>query len=385
MLQVMYPYVFSALLKNYDVWVTEGLAIYNALSLDAYTRPAGRALLDYPALVRWMSPLTYYFEMFGPFLAFVPFATAWFRTITALLFIGFHASLAVTFDLNLFAYVCGVMWLVFLPGPVWDALARNSPLAALSRAGGAMLDRLAAALRPAVRTQPWLAPPPDDGRATPPGNFVAGVALVYLLAWNIGSVYPAANMPAALRWPGTQLYIGQKWEMFATPAIDDGWWVMPAVLHDGSEVDLFRDGAPVSWDKPASVLDTFPSERWRKMLEQIWNRGEHRPKAPNYAAWLRREWDAARPPERRIESMRMVYVLELTRPDYRPPIVSQQTIYAWSSSGEEFTPTLQDTIRSLASDLGAYNDDKLYDDLVRSFGTKGRRGKDARSASPAPE
>ncbi len=365
MLQILYPYVFSAIAKSYEVWVTEGLAIYNALSLDVYTKPAGRLLLRWPRLVEAMSPVTYWFELFGPFLAFVPFLTPWFRGITALLFIGFHVSLQFSFELSVFAWVCMAMWLVFLPPSFWDKLAEWRPAAEFARCLGALFDRVARRLEATVREQPWLAPPADDARLTAPGHVLAGVVGAYLLAWNVGNSWEPAQMPKALRWPGEQLYIGQKWEMFGRPLIEDGWWIMPAQLEDGTEVDLFTE-APVHWDKPESVIESFPDRHWHRYLEGTWLNEDLRPRLAHFADWLRRRWDSRHAPERQVKAMEIYYALELTRPDYKPPARSDQLIYSWSGGGQERIVTRRESVVALSRDLA--RDPELVSDVQRALG-----------------
>ena len=41
-------------------------------------------------------------------------------------------------------------------------------------------------------------------------------------------------------------------------------------VGDGTEVDLFNDGAPVTWEKPALVSATYKDDRWRKYLVNLW-------------------------------------------------------------------------------------------------------------------
>lgn len=370
MLQVIYPYVFSAMIKSYKLWVTKSLAIYTALNLDGFAKPAGRTLLQYPMLVRWMSPLTYFFELCGPFFAFIPVLTPWFRGFTAAAFIGFHVGLWITFELDIFTYVCMVMWVVFFPPGLWGRVLSLRPVAALGRGWGSLLDRIAHGLRKPLAEQPWLAPPPDDGRATRPGNVLAGVLIVYLLIWNVGTKYPQLKMPELLRWPGEQLYIGQKWEMFKRPPLDDGWWVMPARLRDGSEVDIFAGGAPVRWEKPASVLETYSGARWHRFMDNLWRIEEFRPDVAHFAAWQRRTWNSGHPPEKGIESMRIYYVVELTRPDYKPPFRSDQLIYEWDSSGTERIMSREESARALTRDLGG--DPTIVSDVMRTLGIDSR-------------
>jgi hypothetical protein len=56
--------------------------------------------------------------------------------------------------------------------------------------------------------------------------------------------------------------------MFA-PAVfkDDGWYILEGTTTTGKVIDLNHGGAPVTYQKPASVVSLFKNDRWRKYSE----------------------------------------------------------------------------------------------------------------------
>src|SRR3546814_20825121 len=68
---------------------------------------------------------------------------------------------------------------------------------------------------------------------------VAGLFVVLVFVWNLHTirVLPASSYHA-MTPVFRVLRIDQLWNMFAPyPLKEDGWWVFPARLADGSEID----------------------------------------------------------------------------------------------------------------------------------------------------
>ena len=117
--------------------------------------------------------------------------------------------------------------------------------------------------------------------------------------WPLKLLYPDAELAYFGGWLGSDvnldwlgLLIGgtTKWSMFSPrPPPSSGWFHMPGVLNDGTEVNLFALGGPVFRDVimnlppyrrnvPADMslrlsanycFKQFPAERWRKFMVRI--------------------------------------------------------------------------------------------------------------------
>jgi hypothetical protein len=234
----------------------------------------------------------------------LPFWRSFWRTFVPLSFLAFHAGLGLCLALGPFPWVCGVMWLAFLPAWFWE----NRLAVRLSRRVADAVAPLLPAAPPALRPQPrpawWV-------------HALAGAFLVYVVVVNVHSVREKEverYLPGWTFYLGDMFALNQSWAMFAPyPLREDGWYVARAVLADGSEVDLLQDGRPVTWDKPEWVPAMYPCEHWRKyMMNWLVPGLEHHRRL--YARFACREWNACHSPARQIVRLDVYYMREHTLP-----------------------------------------------------------------------
>jgi hypothetical protein len=102
--------------------------------------------------------------------------------------------------------------------------------------------------------------------------------------------------------------------MFSKPYVDDGWFVFPAKLADGRDVDLFRDGAPLTFEPPELVAATFKGDRWRKYMTNVWAQKGEKYRLP-FGRYLCRTWNASHPEAQRLETFEMIYMRRDTLAD----------------------------------------------------------------------
>jgi hypothetical protein len=317
-LQVCFVYWFSALLKTDPVWRTEGTAVYYALSIEQFATPLGKWLLGYPRLLQVLTFATLGLEVVGPVLLFLPFRNGPVRCLVIAAFVGFHLfGLGLTLELGNFPYVCALAWLALLPTWFWEKLGnRLQPVwGRLSRLFG---GRIANPSHSCDRQEclPHVAPV----RAAVWQEVLAGCCLVYVFLWNLRTVdfqYFQRVFPVQVNGIGEVLGLDQMWGMFAPyPSKDDGWYVTVGTLADGRQVDLFRDGAAVSWDKPELVSATYRNTRWRKYLLNLWQK-DHASHRSLYASYLCRDWNSRHGDGERVERVEIYYMLKVTQPNYR--------------------------------------------------------------------
>ncbi|MGI4884618.1 MAG: hypothetical protein ACRYFR_06625 [Janthinobacterium lividum] len=318
--QLALLYWCTALLKNGPEWNRDGTALYYALSLDQVLLPGGRLIYPHPDLLRFLTFATYYTELLLPFVLFLPVGVAGWR----LLFIGvlcvFHLSISVTLYVGLFFLINLASLPGLLPPGALDWLAQKMrPHAARARGWHARLPAWQAPWRLRFeRTRPAVPAHRDLARSL--GNAFVATVLFYVCWWNLDDVAvlrPAGGLMAPpVRWFGFLFRVDQHWGMFA-PAVfkDDGWYILEGTTADGRQLDLNRGGAPVTYAKPASVVSLFKNDRWRKysenclFVDKAWLR-------PYYCNYLLRTWakNPAHPP---LRSLRLVYMKEISLPDYR--------------------------------------------------------------------
>ncbi|MDX1386836.1 MAG: HTTM domain-containing protein [bacterium] len=267
LLQVCLVYWFTAALKTGDTWWSQGNAVYYALNLDTLATPLGRSLSQHLTLIPWLTYGALGLEILGPALAFFPLWNGPVRTGVVVAMGLFHGSLGLTLHLGHFPFVGLLAWTPFIPAWFWEKLGVSGTGGKESYLG---LPR-------------WL-------------NLVCLGFLAYVLLWNFKVSFPdslAQYYPRGFPVLGKILHIDQRWGMYApNPTRSGGWYVIPARMANGEIVDLFQGGAPVSWDSPESVAQSYPNERWGNYLTTLWlerERGHRR----LYAQYLCRNWNAS--------------------------------------------------------------------------------------------
>lgn len=140
------------------------------------------------------------------------------------------------------------------------------------------------------------------------------ICLLYVLAWNVRSTdfnRWKGLFPRSWNTFGYALRLDQYWAMFApNPTRVDGWFVIPAFLENGEQIDLYKGGGAVSFEKPEVVCYQHPNMRWRKYMMnlKVLKNAEHR--AP-FADYLCNKWNAEHPDEK-IERLQVIFMREDT-------------------------------------------------------------------------
>jgi len=159
--------------------------------------------------------------------------------------------------------------------------------------------------------------------------FGASLVLVFL-AWNLCTVRVLPpHLQAALTPPFNVLRVDQVWDMFAPfPSKEDGWFVLPAELADGRQIDLFHpERGAVSYDKPRRVAEEWGDMRWHKFLERVWS-AQFASSRLYYGRFLCRSWNSANPATSRLKTFKIVFMLEMSVPEGQtPPQVEQRVLW----------------------------------------------------------
>jgi len=331
LLQGAIVYFATAGLKHGKEWLSDGSALWYALQIDQFTTTYGRwvRMLPLPVL-QLMTWSTMAIEIGGPIVAF--FGNARVRIVTVLFFFFFHLILiSGMMDVGPISFNSCLWWIPYLPGSVWDWIGeriRRSPLRA-------PIDAVCIPLRHAhdARVRRWV----EQRRPLPaihpsvPMQFCAAVVLLFVIQWNVHSVL-------GKRAPGSRvanwIRQDQNWGMFAPrPLIEDGWFVVAARLSDGSTVDLFRNGKPADFAKPAYIPADYWNVRWGKHWMNLWEQ-KNAPYRRYMAEWLLRKWNREHP-TRQIQILTMWFVLERT-PKPGQPNTQPTPVALWSQTASGF-------------------------------------------------
>jgi len=216
-------------------------------------------------------------------------------------------------------YKFDAMLHVFRVSPVgvifWPLLALP-----ISRQLGTMLyERVAGDRGAAADRIAWIKPRPMTIR--PPWITTAFVAamFVYVVAWNFRTLdikKYGPYYPAGFNSVNTIFRVGQMWNMFSPyPRTSDGWYVIPAQLRNGREVDLFRGGIQVNWEKPDYLIaDDYPNQHWRKYMTNL-SAPEFKNRRLLYLNYLAREWNARHKYAEQVSELELWWVEEMTKAD----------------------------------------------------------------------
>lgn len=173
--------------------------------------------------------------------------------------------------------------------------------------------------------QPYIKaePEPIMLRSSLAANFLALFFLLYIFLWNLTTVSSFAIPERAVPL-GYILSLNQSWDMFSPyPTKNDGWYVIPGTLSSGQQVDLmpavtrydFRLGEEVSWEKPQYVAGTLKNEHWRKYLEKIRGK-EYTDQRRHFGRYICREWNIRHASTEQLVDFQIVFMKEITLPDY---------------------------------------------------------------------
>ena len=303
LLQFAVFFCLAGVYKTGPEWLTEGTAVQRALAQDYWATPLGAALREYPQLLRPLTPLVRYFEIFGPFLMFLPVWTGPVRVLTILAFAALMGGLGANIQLHLFPVVGTCAALPFLPAWFWERLPwRVAPVTApLDGEGGADAERTTAWWRIG-----WLALP-----------------LAALVLWAaVANVRASgqASASALLRDTAASLGFKQRWRMYPRVHPWDLKLRVVGQLADGGEQPLLEVPGETHWPPLEALHRDYRHKYHLKKAtlapraELLWS---------PYLAWLGREWNAAHGGSERLRELR-AYVIE-TRTDPAIPPEARDT------------------------------------------------------------
>jgi hypothetical protein len=92
-------------------------------------------------------------------------------------------------------------------------------------------------------------------------------------------------------------------------------------------VDLYKGGAPLSWERPELISDHYHNRRWRVYLWTI-TRADRKEYRKYYAGYLCREWE--RRHDEILDSFDVILMHETSKPDYTvSPVDKMPLIENW--------------------------------------------------------
>lgn len=287
--QLAIVYWFAGWAKWNDAWLHED-ALGNVFKFGLYGLPLGAALSDYPALTRFFSRATVWFELLGPLLLFIPWRVSLLRMLAFTGFVLLHVGIAVTMTVGLFSYAAIAVWMAMLPSEFWDRFATFQlpiPASAMPAVPLGFRQRISRVLAMAT-------------------CFAALAVVVY---WNISnsiSTTALNRFDRSVRVVGHLAGLRQGWGVFGRPPRQDSWFVYQARLRNGELVDLLSGDDEVLDAKPPLASRQFNNHRWRKLHYRI--RSEScAPYREALADYMIRKWNAQHGPDEQVVRLDVYY------------------------------------------------------------------------------
>lgn len=291
--QVCFIYWFAAAFKSLDPEWRNGTALLSVFSNPNVATPLAAWMLRYPGILAVAAKSVIWLEWLLPLALFIPGGHV--RLAAVLVFAALQLSFGLTLFLGFFPWVTLVAVIPFIPSLFWD---RRKPVGAQPVAGG--------------RYPIW-------------ANALAVCCLAMVFLGNVAALKPGNRTDAAWRLPGRVLYLDQTWAVFCPPGHFAVWYEMPAVLRDGTAVDISPFPQPRVDSNTAWRRYFNPNMRWERYLSKIWHERNQPLYAPLREA-LRKDWDTSHPPEKRIDRFKIFGMKKVFYPKSEPPRRTSQFI-----------------------------------------------------------
>ncbi len=121
-LQILYLYFFTAMLKTGDAWVTRFDAAYYALSLQHFATPIGHWMSQFALLLKPATVYVLAVEFIAPLLVLCPFFWPRIRIIGLLLLASLHVAFVLMLHIGLFPFIDFMALSLLIPGALWVSL-----------------------------------------------------------------------------------------------------------------------------------------------------------------------------------------------------------------------------------------------------------------------
>lgn len=201
--------------------------------------------------------------------------------------------------------------------PLFGALGwllSKLPLSGIGDSGYRLIRRLGdgTASTAAVSSAPAPVPAPAGRTA----QRFAALCLLLAVLWNLSL---AGLLPQAIQDvlapPLRLLRLDQPWQHYLPQdAAGRGWFVVPGRLADDRQIDLLRPGRPLDFTAPAVLAQRQGNSLWHRYLDALWHRQDDHDRA-RYANYLCRQRNTDTAPARRLQSLKIVYLLERSAPN----------------------------------------------------------------------
>lgn len=153
------------------------------------------------------------------------------------------------------------------------------------------------------------------------GSLILVFLTFYIIVWNVDP-NNKTELLRPISWIGWSTRLDQQFGMFAPmPLVEDGWYVIPGMLQNGREINLFKNGpllrgkvlSDVSYEKPPNVSRGYYDQRWQKYLMNIAEAGNSKYRA-GYGKYICRTWNTTHTGAETLMTFDIKFMIEPTPP-----------------------------------------------------------------------
>ena len=341
--QVLIIYIIAFLAKGSGPKWADGTALYYAMMGNISHRTIlGDLLLEHaPGVLPLFTYLSYYFIEGALPVLFLFLGFFWsFRIFTIVMMGGFHVLIAIFLYIGFFPWTCVAMWLTLLPSEFWDKI-NNTSSGSVFRSLNNFLkshlyNRFSGIRKLSTRLLCVHAPlkrkEEEEQNASSLLSFKGlrkfcsllsllffVCCFIYVLAW-VKETLKYNNKHVSVEWWnqfGHFLHLHQYWKMFDTPGNQLRWLILYAQQADGQKIDLFRNGQPVSMQKPKRYRYQYPNIRLLMLIHYYLLKTKYKIIRLNYMNYLCEKWNKKASGPNRIKSIEWILMRKTVPPPER--------------------------------------------------------------------
>ncbi len=220
------------------------------------------------------------------------------RDYNGISYTGFRAFVALmqsAFFYRIIAPVFLIMPIQYIGEAVYRMVAHNRPMTCTVDTGAEMII-------------------PRNKKVQRLGEIVVYIMLGLVIFWNV-TFFPGFSgikKPKLVEKILFSVRLDQRWNMFAPyPTTEDGYFVIPGVLRDGSTVDIYSGNPIVDYSKPNKMAWIYKDQRWQKYLMNLWLK-DYSNYRLGYGQYLCRQWNSNNMYEKNLMTFEIFYMLEET-------------------------------------------------------------------------
>lgn len=137
--------------------------------------------------------------------------------------------------------------------------------------------------------------------------------LITIFMWNLTTIKEYRIRSPFFQHVTRWLHLYQEWNMFAPfPKLDNLWVEIPAVLSDGTEIELLTGDTDPYSIKDKKFYGMVPNEHWRKFFLNLSGRNDY---ARYYGSFLCRQWNDRKIRWKKDTTLRRMEIVVYSQPN----------------------------------------------------------------------